>query len=71
MRIKSDNPMFDRDTSSMGLINNNINEYHAYVQRREVIMRSKSKVKDIVRDVEILKSDMEEIKSLLRELIRK
>lgn len=71
MRIKSDNPTFDRDTSSMGLINNNINEYHAYVQRREAVLQSKSKVRDIVNDVEVLKSDMEEIKGLLRELIRK
>ena len=43
MRIKSDNPEFDRDMSSMGLI----------------------------KDVEVLKNDMQEIKSLLHELIRK
>ena len=71
MRIKSDNPEFDRDMSSMGLINNNVNEYHAYVQRRESIMQTKSKVQDVVRDVEVLKNDMQEIKSLLHELIRK
>lgn len=71
MRIKSDNPEFDRDMSSMGLINNNVNEYHAYVQRRESVLQSKSKVQDVVRDVEVLKKDMQEIKSLLHELIRK
>ena len=71
MRIKSDNPEFDRDMSSMGLINNNVNEYHAYVRRREAVMQSKSKVQDVVREVEVLKNDMQEIKNLLHELIRK
>jgi|TARA_R110002073_G_scaffold38687_2_gene110766 hypothetical protein len=71
MRIKSDNPEFDRDMSSMGLINNNVNEYHAYVQRRESVMQSKSKAQDVIKDVEVLKNDMQEIKSLLHELIRK
>ena len=70
MRIKSDNPEFDRDMSSMGLINN-VNEYHAYVQRRESVMQSKSKAQDVIKDVEVLKNDMQEIKSLLHELIRK
>ena len=71
MRIKSDNPEFDRDMSSMGLINSNVNEYHAYVQRREAVLQSKSKVQDVVREVEVLKNDMQEIKNLLHELIRK
>ena len=71
MRIKSDNPEFDRDMSSMGLINNNVNEYHTYVQRREAVLQSKSKVQDVVREVEVLKNDMQEIKNLLHELIRK
>ena len=71
MRIKSDNPEFDRDMSSMGLITNNVNEYHAYVQRREAVLQSKSKVQDVVREVEVLKNDMQEIKNLLHELIRK
>ena len=43
MRIKSDNPEFDRDMSSMGLINNNVNEYHAYVQRRGDVIESKAR----------------------------
>ena len=55
----------------MGLINNNVNEYHAYVRRREAVMQSKSKVQDVVREVEVLKNDMQEIKNLLHELIRK
>ncbi len=71
MRIKSDNPSFDRDMSSMGLINKDVNEYHSYMHRREALLHQKSKAQNVIRDVEELKNDMQEIKSLLHELIRK
>lgn len=71
MRIKVEDTDYTRDLTSMGLINNNVTEYNAYIERRARLLENKKRSDNLVRDVEELKSDIEEIKGLLQALARK
>ena len=58
-----------RDPNTDQIINTNRNAYQEYVNRREKRKLEKEKSLNIEEDLANLKSEMNEIKSLLRELV--
>ena len=58
-----------RDPNTDQIINTNRNAYQQYVNRREKRKLEKEKSLNIEEDLANLKSEMNEIKSLLRELV--
>ena len=58
-----------RDPRTDQIINTNKNAYKAYVNRRELRKREKEKSLSVEEDLASLKSEMNEIKSLLKELV--
>jgi len=64
-----DNADLVRDPYTDQIINTNKNAYKAYVNRREQRKREKEKSLSVEEDLASLKSEMNEIKSLLKELV--
>ena len=60
-----------KDTSSKGVINTNRSAYIAAVQRKKNILAQKDELRDATRQINILKSEMHEIKNLLVKLVEK
>lgn len=58
-----------RDPQTNAILNVNSLEHQQYLARRKAKEEKKQKVHSIEEEVSILKSDMNEIKSLLKELI--
>lgn len=66
MLVKTDYDDFYRDTQTNAIINTNVEKIRQYKQQRESLM----KMQNLVSDVEMLKQDMSEIKSMLQLLVR-
>ena len=60
-----------RDMHSKAIINTNKSAYLAAVQRKKVFQQQKDELRDATREINILKSEMHEIKSLLVKLVEK
>ena len=60
-----------KDSNSKGVINTNRNAYLAAIQRKKTIEMQKDGLRDATREINILKSEMHEIKSLLVKLVEK
>ena len=58
-----------RDPYSNGIINTNKSEYDEYIARRDAANKQKEKSLNVEEDVANLKSELSEIKSLLKELV--
>lgn len=58
-----------RDPNTNSIVNINRSEYEQYVSRRKAKAEKSQKVQTIEEEVANMKSDINEIKSLLRELI--
>jgi len=58
-----------RDPRTDSIINTNTNAYEQYISQRKKRKREKEKSLNIEEDLANLKSEMNEIKSLLRELV--
>tara|TARA_R100000353_G_scaffold41470_1_gene32800 strand:- start:197 stop:424 length:228 start_codon:yes stop_codon:yes gene_type:complete len=58
-----------RDPKTDQIINTNTSEYEQYIARRKQRKLEKEKSSNIEEDLANLKSEMNEIKSLLRELV--
>ena len=56
---------FFRDIHSGAIVNKNNNEYESYVARREKIKSDKQKFDNLQNEVVNIKSDVDEIKSML------
>ena len=59
-----------RDSLSQGIINTNDTEYDEYVARRDAAEKSKESEATMKEDLDNLKGEINEIKSLLKELVR-
>ena len=68
IRVEGNNDLV-RDSRTDQIINTNQNEYQQYVTRREKRKKEKEKSLTIEEDLANLKSEIGEIKSLLRELV--
>ena len=68
IRVEGNNDLV-RDSRTDQIINTNQNEYQQYVTRREKRKKEKEKSLTVEEDLANLKSEMSEIKSLLKELV--
>ena len=60
-----------RDSKTNSIINTNMVEYQEYLNRRNVKAGENQKVQTIEEEVYNIKNDISEIKSLLKELLKK
>ena len=58
-----------RDSKTDQIINTNASAYQQYINRREQRKREKKKALNVEEDLANLKSELSEIKSLLKELV--
>ena len=58
-----------RDPLSNGILNDNKSDYDQYVARREAANKAKEKSSNMEEDLANLKGEINEIKSLLKELV--
>ena len=66
-----DNPNLARDKNSRAVVNTNMIAYKAAVERSRVVQKNKDELRDAVRDINNLKSEMHEIKNLLLQIVDK
>ena len=59
-----------RDPFSNGIINTSSTEYDEYIARRDAAKKTKETSSDMKEDLDNLKGEINEIKSLLKELAR-
>ena len=60
-----------RDPVSNSIVNINDNEYDQYIARRDAAQKAKEQSVNMEEDLANLKGEMNEIKSLLKELVSK
>jgi hypothetical protein len=60
-----------RDTRSNGIINNNQTEYSLYMARVRAREQQGDEIRNAVKEINNLKAELREIKSLLQEVIKK
>jgi hypothetical protein len=58
-----------RNPKTNSIINNNMTEYQEYITRRDTKIEESQKVQNLEEDLANMKSDIGEIKNLLRSLI--
>ena len=58
-----------RDPTSNGIMNTNKSEYDEYIARRDAATKSKENEVTMKEDLDNLKGEINEIKSLLKELV--
>jgi hypothetical protein len=58
-----------RDPKTNGIINTNLGEYEEYLSRREAANKAKDSEVTMKEDLDNLKGEINEIKSLLKELV--
>ena len=66
-----DHPNLARDLNSRAIVNTNLSAYEAAVKRANATKQQKDELRDAVRDINNIKCEMHEIKSLLLELVDK
>ena len=66
-----DDKDFVKDMHSKAVINTNKSAYLAAVQRKKIFIQQKDELRDATREINILKSEMHEIKNLLVKLVEK
>ena len=64
-----DNENLVRDSKSNCIINTNKSEYDEYLARRKLKQSEKNKVENLEKDMDTLKNELGEIKSLLKEIL--
>ncbi len=69
VKVKDHENLF-RDPTSNGIINTNVGEYDEYIARRESAEKAKESEVTMKEDLDNLKGEINEIKSLLKELVR-
>lgn len=59
-----------RDSKTNSIINTNVFEYNEYIFRRDSKLKENEKIQNLESDVTNIKNDLDEIKSLLKELLK-
>jgi hypothetical protein len=59
-----------RDPKTNGIINTNLGQYEEYIARRDAAKKAKNNEVTMKEDLDNLKGEINEIKSLLKELVR-
>ena len=68
--IVEQNRSFVKDTDSKAVINSDRKAYITYMQRVRQKQKQNDKLRDVVREINILKTEMYEIKELLLKVIK-
>lgn len=58
-----------RDPNTQAILNTNMNEYNAYMERKKIKEQEFSRIENLENDINSVKGDLSEIKDLLRSLI--
>ena len=58
-----------REVSSNGIVNTNVNEYQLYMKRIKAREQHGDQIRNAVKDINNLKSELREIKGLIKELL--
>jgi hypothetical protein len=58
-----------RDPNTNSIINTNMSEYQQYLSRRSIKNDENQKIQNLEQDVDCIKDDLNEIKTLLRRLV--
>ena len=69
LKVESDHGLL-RDISNNAIVNNNFNEYEQFLQVSKLKHNEKKEIADLKSDVDSMKNDLEEIKSLLKSIVR-
>ena len=59
-----------RDTYSNGIVNTNVNEYQIYMQRVKSREQQGDQIRNAVKEINTLKTELREIKNLIKELVK-
>ena len=60
-----------RDTNSNAIVNVNKSEYQVYMKRYRARQENNDSLRETIKEINILKSELFEIKKLLKEVIKK
>tara|TARA_B100000700_G_C14702603_1_gene695225 strand:+ start:267 stop:491 length:225 start_codon:yes stop_codon:yes gene_type:complete len=69
LKVESDHGLL-RDVNNNAIVNNNYNEYEQFVQVSKLKYNEKKEIEDLKSDVNSMKNDLDEIKTLLKSLVR-
>ena len=69
MLVKVQNSNFVRDTNSMALINTDVNAKNDYISKMRLITNQKNEINTVRSEIDGLKNDMSEIKTLMLKLL--
>ena len=58
-----------REVSSNGIVNTNVSEYETYMKRIKAREEHGDQIRSAVKDINNLKTELREIKSLIKELV--
>jgi len=59
-----------RDTYSNGIVNTNVSEYQIYMKRVKSREEHGDQIRNAVKDINNLKTELREIKNLLKEIVK-
>ena len=59
-----------RDVSSNGIVNTNVSEYQTYMKRIRMRNEQGDEIRNAVKEINNLKAELREIKSLIKELVK-
>ena len=59
-----------REVSSGGIVNTNVTEYQTYMKRIKAREEHGDQIRNAVKDINNLKTELREIKNLLREIVK-
>ena len=68
--VEGENNLF-RDISTSAIVNTNQSEYQAYLAKKKIQEKEKDRINGLENDLNSIKSDIEEIKILLKNLHHK
>jgi hypothetical protein len=72
MKIKvKDHNSLERDIRSNAIVNTNKSEYQLYMNRIKSREHQSDQIRDTIKEINILKQELFEIKNLLKEVIKK
>ena len=69
VRVKGHSDLV-RDPVTNAIINTNKSKYEEYISRRDIKKNETQKVQDLEDELSCIKDDLNEIKSLLKEIIK-
>tara|TARA_R100001377_G_scaffold76000_1_gene52760 strand:+ start:629 stop:859 length:231 start_codon:yes stop_codon:yes gene_type:complete len=70
IKIENEDDYVKDATGSHGIINNNLNAYEVAKKRAGEAQRQRDEMRETTRELNTLKSEMHEIKSLLQQLVK-